>query len=44
MVGDEVYAGTTTAQLNYLLRDVDRVLAMVSEAVGHGGLREPESA
>jgi len=44
MVGDEGYAGTTTAQLNYLLRDVDRVLATVSEVVGHGGLREPESA
>ena len=42
MVGDEAYAGTTTAQLNYLLRDVDRVLATVNEVVGHGGLREPE--
>jgi len=43
MVGDEGYAGSTTAQLNYLLRDLDRVLATVSEVVGHGGLREPES-
>jgi glutamate formiminotransferase/formiminotetrahydrofolate cyclodeaminase len=44
MVGDEAYAGLTTAELNGLLREADRVLASVAEIVGQGTLREPEAA
>jgi len=43
MVGDEAYSGTTKAELSKILRDVDRVLANVTQMVGHGTLREPES-
>lgn len=43
MVGDEQYAGTTTADVNYLLREVDRIVAKVAQMVGSGGLREPEA-
>lgn len=44
MVGDERYAGGATAELNDLLRDVDRTVARVTQRVGRGALRSPESA
>jgi formiminotetrahydrofolate cyclodeaminase len=44
MVGDEQYAGVARAELNDLLRDVDRTLAKVSQRVGRGELRSPERA
>ena len=44
MVGDERYAGGTKAELNGLLRDVDRTLAMVAQHVGRGTLRAPEAS
>jgi formiminotetrahydrofolate cyclodeaminase len=44
MVGDERYAGGTRAELNELLRDVDRTLARVAQRVGRGSLRSPERA
>lgn len=44
MVGDERYAGGTNAELNELLRDVDRTLARVAQRVGRGDLRSPERA
>ena len=43
MVGDERYAGATTAELNGLLRDVDRTLAKATQRVGRGTLRSPEA-
>ena len=43
MVGDEGYAGTTTAPLEGMLQRIDRSAATVAEIVGGGGLREPES-
>lgn len=42
MVGDEVFAGHTTAEVQELLHLVDRTLLVVSETVSAGGLREPE--
>lgn len=44
MVGDERYAGATTAELNGLLRDIDRTLAKATQRVGRGTLRAPEEA
>lgn len=44
MVGDERYAGGTKAELNHLLRDVDRTLARIAQDTGRGTLRTPESA
>jgi formiminotetrahydrofolate cyclodeaminase len=44
MVGDERYAGGTRAELNELLRDIDRTLAQVAQHVARGTLRQPESA
>jgi formiminotetrahydrofolate cyclodeaminase len=44
MVGDERYAGGTRAELNELLRDIDRTLAQVAQNVGRGTLRQPEAA
>jgi formiminotetrahydrofolate cyclodeaminase len=44
MVGDERFAGGATAELNDLLRDVDRTVARVTQRVGRGALRTPESA
>jgi formiminotetrahydrofolate cyclodeaminase len=43
MVGDERYAGGTRAEVNKLLRDVDRTLARVTQRVSRGALRTPES-
>ena len=43
MVGDERYAGGTRAELNELLRGIDRTLAQVTQEVGRGALRQPES-
>ena len=43
MVGDERYAATTTATLDGMLDAIDRTAAIVSEIVGSGTLREPES-
>jgi formiminotetrahydrofolate cyclodeaminase len=43
MVGDEGYAGTTTAALDGMLNSIDRAVAQVSELIGAGELREPES-
>ena len=42
MVGDERYAGGTTAELNELLHDIDRTVATVTEQVGSGTLRPAE--
>lgn len=42
MVGDERYAGGTTAELNDLLHNIDRTVATVTEQVGAGTLRPPE--
>jgi formiminotetrahydrofolate cyclodeaminase len=42
MIGDERYAGGTRAELNSLLRDVDRTEARVAQRVGRGTLRTPE--
>jgi glutamate formiminotransferase/formiminotetrahydrofolate cyclodeaminase len=44
MVGDERYAGGTRAELNKMLHAIDRTVAQVSQLVGSGNLREPESA
>ncbi len=44
MVGDDSYAGGTTAEVSGLLQEVDRMAATVSETVNGGGLREPEPA
>jgi formiminotetrahydrofolate cyclodeaminase len=44
MVGDERYTGATVAELNYLLQEIERTGAEVSQRVGRGGLREPEAA
>ena len=44
MVGDERYAGGATAELNDLLRDVDRTMSRLSQRVGRGDLRTPERA
>lgn len=41
-VGDERYTGGTSAELNELLRDVDRTLARVAQRVGRGQLRPPD--
>lgn len=43
MVGDEAYAATTTATIEGLINGIERSAAQVSEIVGGGGLREPES-
>jgi len=43
MVGDERYAGGTRAELNELLRDIDRTVSRISQNVGRGALRPPES-
>lgn len=43
MVGDERYAATTTAALEGMFHAIDRAAERVSEIVGGGGLREPES-
>ena len=43
MVADERYAGGAKVELNALLRDVDRTLAQVTQYVGRGTLRTPES-
>ncbi len=43
MVSDEAYAATTTATIDGLLDGIERNAALVSEIVGGGGLREPES-
>jgi formiminotetrahydrofolate cyclodeaminase len=43
MVGDERYAGGTKVELNDVLRDIDRTLARISQEVGRGTLRPPES-
>ena len=43
MVGDEDYSVATTATIEGLLNRIERNAALVSEIVGGGGLREPES-
>jgi hypothetical protein len=43
MVGDEAYAGPVTADVNEMLREIDRAAATISEIVAGGSLREPES-
>jgi formiminotetrahydrofolate cyclodeaminase len=43
MVGDEEFAGATTTALKTLLESIDRAVAQVSELIGAGALREPES-
>jgi formiminotetrahydrofolate cyclodeaminase len=43
MVGDEGYATTATASLDAMLNSIDRTVAQVSELLGPGDLREPES-
>lgn len=43
MVGDEGYLGTTTAALDGMLNSIDRAVAQVSELIGSGALRGPES-
>ena len=42
MVGDEAYAGATTAELEGIVSDMSRTLAKVVERVGAGELRPPE--
>ena len=42
MVGDEEYAAATTTSVSGLLDGIERNVAMVSEIVGSGELREPE--
>ena len=41
-VGDNRFAGGTTAELEGLLHGVDRQLLQVSQRVARGGLRGPE--
>lgn len=41
-VGDEGYAGVTSAEVTQLLESVDRMAAQVSQRVAAGTLREPE--
>jgi formiminotetrahydrofolate cyclodeaminase len=43
MVGDERYAGVTTAELDGMLQNVDRMLAQVAERVGSREMRSPEA-
>jgi len=43
MVGDEGYAATTTEALDAMLDSIERAAAQVSEQIGTGELREPES-
>lgn len=43
MVGDESYSGATTATLYGLLDQLDRMVANITQVVGSGALREPES-
>ncbi|MEP7157872.1 MAG: cyclodeaminase/cyclohydrolase family protein [Chloroflexota bacterium] len=43
MVGDEGFAGASTATLDGALNSIDRAVAQVSELIGSGELREPES-
>jgi formiminotetrahydrofolate cyclodeaminase len=44
MVGDEQLAGVMRAELNSILRGVDRVVPQVAQLVARGTLREPEQA
>jgi formiminotetrahydrofolate cyclodeaminase len=44
MVGDEQFAGVMRAELNSILRGVDRVVPQVAQLVARGTLREPEQA
>ena len=42
-VGDESYAGGTTAEVTKLLETIDRLGAQISQRVAAGTLREPEA-
>ena len=42
-VGDDSYAGATTAEVTQLLESVDRLGAQVSQRVAARTLREPEA-
>ena len=44
MVGDERYAGGTRAELNKMLRAIDRTVAQIAQLVSSGTLRAPEPA
>jgi len=43
MVADEEFAGATTTELETMIESIDRAVAQVSELIGAGELREPES-
>jgi len=43
MVGDEAYAGGTTATVTGLVHDIDHMLSAITELVATGSLREPQA-
>lgn len=43
-VGDERYAGSSTAELNGLLQDIDRRVAQISQRIAGATPRNPETA